>query len=140
MATPTAAFGAALQIGDGASPEAFATIAAVKSINGLNLGNDTAETTTHDAANRYRTFVATLKKQSNISCSILYDQTDSTHAALTAAAAAITSKNYKLVLNDTGDAVFSFAGIVENFEFQAEVDGLNEASLNILVTGAITES
>ena len=143
MAVPTSAFGAELRLGDGAGPEVFTAIASVKSISGLQLGNDLAETTAHDAASRARTYVTTLRKSSQISFTLQYDSSDATHDAttgITAAAAATTSNNYQLALQDNGAAIFDFAGIVDTFEITAEVDGINEASMTIQVTGPIVET
>jgi len=143
MADPKSAFGAQLQLGDGASPENFTTIAALRSINGLNLGNDVEETTTHDSADRARTYVTTLRKSSTISLGVLLDSADPTHdptTGLIAKAKATGANNYKMILTDTGALVADFAGIVENFEVGNEVDGLVEADMSIQITGAIALS
>ena len=56
----TAAFGTLIKKGDGASPEVFTAVAQVQGITGPGQKADTIETTTHNQANAYKTYIAGL--------------------------------------------------------------------------------
>lgn len=141
MAAATSSHGAQLKLGDAASPEVFTTIAGVRDIAGLSYGNDTTEVTAHDSGSRWRQFIDTLRKESNITFELVFDSTDATHdetTGLLAKAEAGGLHNFQLILTDTGDMQAAFAAVVSDLTWKAPVEGFNAADLSLQVSGAIT--
>lgn len=136
----TAAKGAALKLGNGASPEVFATIAYISQIQFPGAGPDFIDVTTHDSASDYEEFVAGIIRTGEVTCRGFYDSTHATHGSSTGFTGLDGSiENYQLVFADTGAAQFAFAGILK-FSLTANVEAANEFELTIRISGAITES
>lgn len=136
----TAAKGAALKLGDGGSPESFATVAYISQI-GLPLAKpDFIDVTTHDSPSFYEEVVAGVIRTGEAAFRGFYDSTNATHDSSTGLTSVVGSlKNWQIVFNDAGDAQFAFAGYVM-VQLNANVDGANEIEGSIRITGAITES
>lgn len=140
--TKYAAFGTALEMGDGATPtELFAEIAQVKTISGPGLKLDTEGVTTHDSTDAWEEVVPTVLRSGEISLDIVYDPADATHDATTGLASKMESKdvvNFKLIFPDTANTTWELAAVVTGFEPDAAVDGMLAASVTLKITGAPT--
>lgn len=136
----TAAKGAALKLGDGGSPESFATVAYISQI-GLPLAKpDFIDVTTHDSANFYEEVVAGIIRTGEAAFRGFYDSSNATHDSSTGLTSVInTLKHWQIVFADTGAATFAFSGYVM-IQLNANVDAANEIEGSIRITGAITES
>lgn len=136
----TAAKGAALKLGDGGSPESFATVAYITQISLPLAKPDFIDVTTHDSPNFYEEVVAGIIRTGECAFRGFYDSSNATHNASTGLTSVInTLKNWQLVFTDSGAAQFAFAGYVM-ITLNANVDGANEIEGSIRITGAITES
>ena len=136
-----AAFGTQLQMGDGATPENFTTIAEVGDIAGPALATDIDDSTTHSSTGGYEDFVATIKRTGEITFPINYVPTTATHnptTGLLAAWAAKTRKNWKLIFPDVGVTTWAFAGVVTGFSPKAPVGARLTADVSIKVYGQPT--
>jgi hypothetical protein len=76
-----------------------------------------------------------LPDEGQLQFDINYDSTNTTHAALLAARAARTLKDFTLVFSNADEATFS--GYVTNFEVSGGVDALISASVTIEISGAV---
>lgn len=127
--------GTKLKMGDGASPEVFATVGEVKDISGPAMTLNTEDATSHDS-NGWREVVPTILEPGDVSFDINYTGT-TTQAALRAAQLARTLASFQLVFPFTVEETHSFSGYVTSFEYSAPVEGIVTASVTISVTGEV---
>lgn len=135
--TATAAYGAQLQVGDGANPENFATVAGVKDISGPAISRDLVEVTSHDSADGYEEHVPTIRRSGEVTFDLNWDPSDATHDMTTGLGALVDSDdatNFRLVYARIGYE-WQFAGYVTNFSTGAPVAGVHTGSVTIKVTG-----
>lgn len=126
----TAAVGAKVEIGNGASPEVFGEIETIHNgPEGLGWIPRTIEALSHSAPVVKRK--VSVRDLEPITFSIYFDSTDANHLALQTAAKAGAVKNFKVTLTDTGAQVMAFAGVVSRFSFSADIEGWNEVSVEI---------
>ena len=136
MSNAIAAYGTLLQVGDGAGPEVFTTIAEVKSISGPSFSSEVIDVTTHSsaAAGAWREKIASLIDPGELSFDINLVPTDTQHVALRTDMVNRTKRNFKIVFPDSGTTTWQIAGFVTGFEVNAETDGVLEASLTLTLT------
>jgi hypothetical protein len=84
-ATPFAALGTQIWIGDGGSPENFWKVARVQDISGPDNKTDTIDVTTHDDAilaggDNFKQFIASLQDGQTITFPIVFDPNEVSHA------------------------------------------------------------
>lgn len=77
--TARAAINTLLQVGNGASPESFTTIAGVSSINGPDFSVNVVDVTTHSNANPWRSKIPTLLDPGSLSFELFLDPSETTH-------------------------------------------------------------
>lgn len=133
--------GAQLQIGDGGSPETFATIPGCGTFSGPGKTRDTVDTTSHSSTGGYREFITGLRDGGEISCDVNWLFDDPAQNALDDAFASDEPVNFRMVypftpLNET----FSFAGLVTDLSDNAPIDAQFTKSLTIKITGPVTQS
>lgn len=136
--TAIASFGTLLKIGDGATAEAFTTIAEVMDISGPSQTLATAETTSQTSANKARTFIGTVLDGGEVTFDINYEPAGATHDQTTGLIkdqTDMTVRNFELVFPDAGTTTWSFAALVTNFEPTAPVDGALTASVTLKISG-----
>lgn len=133
------AFGALLKKGDGASPEVFTTIAQCGDLTGPDQKVDTIDTTTHDNADKYKTFIGGLKEGGDIKVPIFFDPTNSTHQGLLTTIDAAVTVNFQIALPMVSPAYkWSFAGLITQLGHTYKVNGAIMADLTIKVSGKPT--
>jgi len=135
------AFGTFLRMGDGASPENFATIAEVKSISGPKMSMDTIDVTNHSSGIPWREYMAGLSDAGEITFDVNFIPTSATHSASTGMLADMinrTRRNYQIIFPDTGHTAWQFLGFVTGFETGEEIDNVITSSVTIKVTGKPT--
>lgn len=138
-----AAFGTLFKMGDGATSEAFTTIAEVTNISGPKLALDMIEITNHSSPSAWREYVASFLDMGEITLELNFIPTNATHQ-LSASGLAYhmvnrTKKNFQLVFPDTGSTTWSFSGYVSGFEINAPVDDKLGGSVTIRPTGGMTQ-
>lgn len=135
----TAAHGAKVKIGNGASTEVFNEIMGVHNgPTGLGWVPNMIEARHHGSSNTFRK-VANVVEQP-LSFDLFYDSTETTtHGALLTAAQNKTRKNFKLELTDSGAEIYQFYAYV-SMTLSAQVDGFNVYSVKLEVDGAIQTS
>lgn len=144
MTTAIAGIGTLLKVGDGASPEVFSTIASITNISGPKITAAQYDVTSMDSTNNYREFISGLKDGGEVSFSIFFNPSETTHKEGTGGLLKFledrTVKNWRIDFPVSPVARWSFAGVVTGFENEAPVDGPITATITIRVSGKPTLS
>jgi hypothetical protein len=138
MTDALAGIGTLLKRGDGGSPETFITIAKVKDINGPTLTTDVVDVTSQDSPGHTEEIIPTLKRPGEITTTIHYLPTESTHNEATGVLGAWdnrTKSNYKIVWPDSGLTTWSLAGFITRFTPKAPVAGALTADITVRLSG-----
>lgn len=138
-----AGIGTQLQAGDGASPEAFTTIAQLGDISGPNLTAGVYDTTTHDnTLQGYRDFITGLKDGGEVTAKLFFDANLNSHkdsgSGLMALFNANTIKNYRLIPAgySSPQPKWSFSALVTKIgPFGYPVDGVQDATVTFKIKG-----
>lgn len=139
--TEYAAYGAALNLGDGAGVENFTAIAQCSNISGPGLEVNVLDVTSHDSPNGWREKIAGLKDGGEVTLTIHYDPANATHDATTGLLDEFRSgrvSNYQMVFPDAASTMWEFAALVSRFEPRAPVDGALTADVRVTITGEPT--
>ena len=131
-----AAFGTLLQIDNSG---VYTTIAFVQDISGPGISMDVIETTSHEQADAWRTFVPGLINGGEVSAKIAYDPGNATQGNATGVLSELTGRTtegFKIIWPD--EKTYTFDALVTGFEPSAPYDGLLGADISLKVTGAIT--
>ena len=132
----TAAKGAVVAIGDGATVETFNALGNVLSgPNAIGFEPQFIEAMPHDSTNPISK--PTYVKNPAITFDVLYDSADTQHAAVVTSAKNKTKKNYKITLTDTGAEIYSF-GAYASVSVKADPEGFNVMSVTLTPDGGIT--
>ncbi|HYI67130.1 MAG TPA: phage tail tube protein [Candidatus Limnocylindrales bacterium] len=134
------AFGAQIQIGDGATPtEGFTTIAEVLDISGPNLTRDTEDVTPHDAVDGYEEFIATLRRTGEVTFDVNFVPSHATHGpgagGLIGLYESDEATNFRLVLAASIGYTWAFAAFVTGINPGNPVTGASRASITLKPTG-----
>ena len=130
-------FGTLLKIGDGASPETFATIAEVKDVSGPALNSRTTEVTSHGSPHAVVEKIITLLEIGSITFDVNWVPSGVTHLQLIADWYARTKRNFQILFPDAGTFTILFPAAI-SFEPSAPVEGALGASVTLEVLGDIT--
>lgn len=116
----------------------WTTIAQLTDVNGPTRTKGVWDATTKDSSARWRDFLSGLRDGGEVTVSILYDPSSTTHLQLIADFAADVSASYRVAYADGSTYGDSFAAIVTGFQPTGPMDGLLSADVTLKVTGAIT--
>ena len=134
--------GTQLQVGDGAGPEVFTTVAEVLDITGPGIEREEIDTTSHDVSDGFRTFIAGLADGGEVSFDIQYTPGHATHAetarGIVSLALSGTVANWRVVLPVTPSKRWNFTGFVSGFEPGYPVGDKMSGSVTIKVTARPT--
>lgn len=133
--------GTALQIGDGASPEVFTTIAQVMDHGDIGVSRSRLDTT--KLSSTVKTSKAGLEDSGEISASGTYDPSDTQLDAIFTKVTANnqTDTNWQLVLSTSPTETWAFSGYVAEFKIQGNTpDGLIMFSMVVAINTAFTLS
>lgn len=137
------AFGAQLQIGDGATPtEGFTTIAEVLDIGGPELTRDTEDVTPHDAVDGYEEFIATLRRTGEVTFDVNFVPSHATHGTGSGGLIGLYESdeltNFRLVMAASIGYTWSFAAMVTRVSPSNPVTGAARASVTLKPSGKPT--
>lgn len=141
MAYPSRAIfglGTQLQAGDGLVPQAFTTIAEVRSISGPSMATDIIDVTSHESQFGVREFKAGLIDPGELTFDLAFQPGEPTHGAragLQKDQVARTIRTYHLVFPNTVGFTWAFLGIVTGMPFTFPTDEVIASSVAIKVTG-----
>lgn len=136
----TSGFGTLLQTGDGATSEAFTTIAEIVNISGPGESLEMIDATHMESPNTYREYIPSLLDSGEITFDMNFLPALAAQTTLRTDLTGRTKRNFKLIFTDTGTTTYSFAGYVTSFEPNAQIDDKLSASATIKVTGPLTVS
>lgn len=125
-------------MGDGGSPETFATIAQLRDITPPAIQTATEDVTSHDSGG-WREFVGTINEAGEMEFEIGYDSADPTHNATTGLVKAAMDRlprNYKVVFPSNG--TWSLGAIVTEFSPTGAVAGVQTAKVKMRPTGPMS--
>ena len=118
------------------------TIAEVTDITPPELSRDNIEVTHHQSPAAWREFIKGLKDAGEVSFSINYIPTNSTHNAGTGVLADLanntTVDTWTLVFPDTSATTWSFPGFMTKFAAKAPIDDKLAADVTLKVSGQPT--
>ncbi len=135
--------GLQLQVGNGASPEVFTTIANVTDFN-MPMLSDTVEVT--NVGDKFKRRVATLLDLGKISFKVFWVFTEPSHMnAVTGAVRGIrylwfnqVLANYKVIYPDAGSSTDTFPAYITNCGEALKTGGVVETSIELSNDGAPT--
>lgn len=131
--------GTHLQIGDGADPETFTTIAHVKGdIPFPKITSDVQEVTDHDSPGHTKQFIATLIDPGQLKFTVNWLASEPTHKTLVTKAQSREMTNWKVVMVDQAASEWAFTGFVMGFEAKGPDNNVYEADVTIQVSGNST--
>lgn len=137
MTQAKSSFGTLLQVGDGAVPENFTTIAEALDIGGPAVSRDTEEVTNHSSPDGYEEFINTIKRSGEVTFDINFIPTHATHDQATGLLAMVDDgilRNWRQILSTTGRR-WQYAALVTNFEGASPVVGRHTASITLKISG-----
>lgn len=111
----------------------WVTVASVTEVGVLDASAETIDTTAHDSANGWRTFIGGVKDGGELKMNINYDP--AVHGAIFALLGA-DGIEHKILLPDAGAATVEFDGIVTGFSAGAPFDDKLSGEVTIKVSGA----
>jgi hypothetical protein len=134
----TAAQGAAVKLGAGASTVVYTTIDGVMNgPNGPGFEPIMIEARHHGVTTVVKR--ATGINVTPVSFDVHYDSTNTQHLALLAAAQARTLAKFQIVLTDSGAEIYTFQAYVK-MSIKADLTGTNMASIQLDIDGSVTVS
>jgi hypothetical protein len=116
----------------------FQSISHVRNISAFD--GEASEIDITDLSSTAKEFRLGLRDFGSLTIDVNRDDTDTGQARLFALQASGAVEQFRITLNtpDTGGDTFTFDGIVKSFTFQTGVDGVNEGTVSIRITGAVT--
>lgn len=134
--------GSLLKIGDGASPEVFATIGEVGDIKGPKIKNSFEDVTSHDSTGGLEEFIATFTTQDSVKFEANYLPANATQSYAAGLLAKVLNRgktNFQLV--PAGQSVtLAFAAYVEEWELSLPVKGVQKISVSLKPSGVLTQT
>lgn len=130
------------QIGDGASPETFATIGHVRSISGPSTKATVVDVTSHSTVGNWMEKLAVLIDPGTLGFPISYDPADATHAFATGIWAdliALVERNFKTIF-PASMGTLEYAAYITGHGFDVPVDNVLQANIELTINGAIAAS
>lgn len=128
----------ALQLGDAASPEVFATVEEVLSISGFGKNNELIDVTNFDSG-LVKEYIAGLADGAEITVEANYYQAATQQQALITAVNAGSTRNFQLLNNVPSPAeTFSFAAVCLSWNIEPSPTEQNRVSFTLKITGDIT--
>ncbi len=134
------AYGSTLQLGDGATPEVFTSIAEIVELTPPQMSRDEIDVTSHSSSDGYREFIAGLRDGGEVSFKANWLPTNATHDGTTGLLETFNDNathNWKIILPNTL-ATISFSGFLTAFEPDTPLEEQGQLSGTIKVSGKPT--
>lgn len=133
-----------LKMGDGASPEVFATIAGIRSVNGVKTEQTFQESTTFEdyAANDgYQSYSPGPKNPGTVDLELYFDPNATTYEDLLDAHDNQTLINFKQeLMNGSQKRTREYSAYVASVGEKFDVNGFLECSISLRVSGGVVRS
>jgi predicted secreted protein len=117
-------------------PDVYSTIPGVQDFD-FPLGEkEEIDVTSHDSSGNYDETVLGIATRAAFDVPIVWDGTNTHHAALVTRHGADTATTFKITAKDT--KTYTFSGLIKNISLSFPVRGAQVASVSIKPTGATT--
>jgi hypothetical protein len=126
-----------LQMGDGATPEAFTTVAAAGDLSGPGISVDSHDVTNQDSAGHVKEKVPGAIDAGEVSFPVWFNPDDATHDDASGLYYVVTNritKNWKMLYPD-GTERWRFTGYISKFDAKQPVNGVASADTAITLSG-----
>jgi len=136
------AYGSKLQLGDGATSEAFTDIAEITDLTAFDMNRDVIDLTSHNSANGYREKMGGLRDAGSLGIKANWLPNNVTHFETTGIMAkfnADTLSNWKIILPGS-IATFSFAGFASAIKGGTPLDAQGTLEFTVTISGKVTQS
>jgi len=130
--------GMTLKISDAASPEVYTAIPEITSLGGPD--GEASEIDTTDLDSTAKEFRLGLVDNGSINVSMNFRPAQTQHALLRTLSVSGAARNYRLTFTDSPATIWTFSAFVKGVPIENSVDGVTTASINLRITGAITET
>jgi predicted secreted protein len=134
-------YGTLLAYGDGATPDAFTTMAEVTNLGGPGFSADSIDATHMASPNGWREFIAGLLDGGEVSADCNYLPGDSSHGPASGALYIFKSRltrNWRITFPTSPAVLWILPAIVTGFELDIPVDDKMGLSLTLKVAGEPT--
>jgi predicted secreted protein len=134
------AFGSALQLGDGATSEAFTSIAEITELLAFDMNRDVIDVTSHNSTDKYREKIPGLRDAGSIGVKANWLPNNVTQDETTGILASFntdTLHNWKIVLPGS-IATASFAGFVSKIKADLPLEEQGVLEFSIEISGKVT--
>ena len=130
-------YGTTLELGDGASPEQFTAIAALRGFDLPTGEADDVDVTTHDSPNRAKEYISGLFEAGEFGVEVLWDpQVETTHQDLFDLKASGDTANWKVT--DPDGVEYDFEAYVKKLEVGHPVENAIIAKVGIKISGDVS--
>lgn len=118
----------------------FVVIANVSDLSGPSRSREAIEVTAHDSPDQYREFVKGLKDGGEVTLTVNYDPTETTHSALDADFEEKDLRTYQIiVLPGTADEhTWEFSGLITDLSDSFPIDDRMEREVTVKISGKPT--
>lgn len=134
MSTGISGFGTLLKRGDGATMEAFTTIAEVRNIEGPSPEGESVDITNHDSENQGREKKAGPLDPGENTFEMNFLPGTAGHKALISDMVNRTERNFQIVYPDSGGTTWPFTAIVQGVSPTAPIDDALVAEVTLELT------
>lgn len=146
MAEPLAipAINTLIQIGNGASPEIFTTIAFLNNITGPSISANVVDVTSMSGSNAWRAKICTLLDGGEIQADAWWEPMDPTHQNLLTLfshrgqGSPGIPIDMRMIFPDQDSTAYTFAGFVSKVSISAAVAGVIKAAITLSITGVVS--
>lgn len=119
----------------------FAVIAKITDISGPSKEREAIETTAHDSPDQYREFIKGLKDGGEVTLTLNYDPSDSTHSDLEADFEEDPLRDYqvKILPGDANEKTWQISALITALGDEFPHDGKMEREVTFKISGKPTE-
>lgn len=133
-----AGVGASFKRGDGESNESFAAVAEVNSIAGPTMTRNFIDVTSLDSTGGYREFITGFRDAGEVTLNMNF--TRDGYDNMKDDFESDSTRNYQIVMPDTGATTFEFAGLVTSIPLDIPTDDKITATVTIKLSGQVAMS
>lgn len=136
------AYGSKLQLGDGATSEAFSDVAEITELTPPAMSRDDIDVTSHQSSDGYREFISGLRDGGDVSGKANWLPTNATHDGTTGLLETFNddvNHNWKIILPNSLITI-AFSGFLTAFEPDLPIEEQAQLSFTIKISGKPTVS
>ncbi len=137
MTSAVAGIGTTLQVGDGASPEVFTTIAEILTIGGPELSSEDIEVTNMDSAGGFKEFISGLADAGSVNFDLNWIK-GTQQAQVRDDVGAGTARNYRITWSDSPATIANYNARVTAFSMNTDPNSQIQASCTLKISGQVT--